>query len=135
MLRNLARAQLSYASRLTSRSITHSASRTIRFTSQNASKTGCLFVRSPSIHRVASIPSTRRFKSSKAVKTESIEETLGDEPPLYDGKPAWWARWAYALVALDVLFTYVSYLSSFFFAFLSGCLRRHELHPSSISVL
>ena len=134
MLRNLARAQLSYASRLTSRSIARSASRTIRFASQNASKNGSLFVKSPLIHKVAFIPSTRRFKSSKAVKTENLEETLGDEPPLYDGKPAWWARWAYALVAFDVLFTYVSYLS-LFFAFLSSCLRRHELHPSSISVL
>lgn len=52
-------------------------------------------------------PIWRRSKSSKASKEASGEDTLGDEPPLYDGKPAWWARWAYALVVLDILFTYV----------------------------
>lgn len=28
--------------------------------------------------------------------------------PLYDSKPRWWARWAYGLLALDILFTSVS---------------------------
>ncbi|KAH8115178.1 hypothetical protein DFH11DRAFT_88737 [Phellopilus nigrolimitatus] len=62
-----------------------------------------------------SLSSTRRHKSGLTTlvkkdvegKKNEVREVsvLGDEPPLYDGKPEWWRRWMFALLALDMLFT------------------------------
>ncbi|KAI5123824.1 hypothetical protein M0805_009116 [Coniferiporia weirii] len=52
---------------------------------------------------------SRRFKSTKAkapVKAPAKPaRLLGDEPPLFDSKPQWWARWVFVLLGVDMLFT------------------------------
>lgn len=61
-----------------------------------------------------------RWKSSAVSKKTEQPKSFGDEPPLFDGKPRFWARWLYALLLLDVLFTYVPILPSSFLMYVGS---------------
>ena len=56
----------------------------------------------------------RRYKSRKAQNASAVEvkeePLIGDNPPLFDGKPPFWARWVFVLLGLDVLFVQVHLL-------------------------
>lgn len=58
------------------------------------------------------IQSRLKAKSASKKETKEVSELFGDEPPLFDGKPRIWARWVYALLLLDVLFTYAFFIAS-----------------------
>ncbi|KLO15110.1 hypothetical protein SCHPADRAFT_938975 [Schizopora paradoxa] len=50
--------------------------------------------------------SSRTFRRGKHEKSTPREPFIeGDSPPLYDGKPSMFARWAWGLLALDMIFT------------------------------
>ena len=42
------------------------------------------------------------YAGSRARSTIAQHPLLGEDPPLYDRKPDWWARWAHALLILDL---------------------------------
>ena len=46
-----------------------------------------------------------RVGAKGGTEGEKDESNFGYDPPLYDGKPPFWARWVFVLLAIDVLFT------------------------------
>ncbi|THH02051.1 hypothetical protein EW145_g6808 [Phellinidium pouzarii] len=63
--------------------------------------------RKPALSTPPQTSISQRFKSGhvSAVKQPGEPLLFGDEPPLFDGKPQWWARWAFVLLAFDMIFT------------------------------
>ena len=46
-----------------------------------------------------------RVGAKGGTEGEKDESNFGYDPPLYNGKPPFWARWVFVLLAIDVLFT------------------------------
>lgn len=103
------------------RAYTTSSVRSKRFPCYDTSIRDYRDVRDASLKRAVLVHAQRRksdrAKKQKRKEAEPEAPLLGEDPPLYDKNPGIFGRWAYFLLVLDVLFTYVSYSRVFNSAF------------------